>query len=633
MTYRRLALCLVLASASAHAQAKFPDPRTRVPDADIRRDETGARLYTVDLDAAAPRPASAAFVPSERFAPYHDGRAVNLVKDLELQYGLQVRQMTSVSRFSFTAALTDAQLTALAADARVVDIYPDTAVEPSTPATDTTAVWRDSATTSAEPPTSQWKLMIPPPPPLSPWGQTATSTARPAVVANGPIVYVLDAGVGQHTGLTSVIERVNGVVPLGNDCGARPGLAPCTAAQLANTVGCYTHSTLVAGTIGATNPTAGTRGVYPGVSMVSVSLYRPDPGTHSCLTGSSFGQSDLSQALDWISANIAATNHTGRPSVVTLSFNWQYAGQAPPGLIAQIHALAAARPGAFFTQSAGNFYKDACQSAYNTPATNDGVMVIGAINAHGQPVKPLNGLNGFWKDFVGPVHQPGSNFGACVDAWAPGDAILTTAGAYPTQVGATTYSTYAYVSGTSLAAPHVAALAAALIASDATLTSASLVETRVRARFRDLGSHDAAGLAVNLPTLNRTFVDAVWNTPYAEMWVAQRCYVPYFAPFVPGCPFLREIPTAAADPTGIVRDHDILYRNPTPAPLLSFDSKGEGAYTCDVRFTDTGFETRVIATGARQYFLGFDASVLGSALPGAFSSTSCPSATLRVGNN
>lgn len=633
MPLHRLALSLVIASASiARAQGKFPDPRTRVPDADIRRDETGAKLYTVDLDAAAPRPASAAFVPSERFAPYHDGQAVNLVKDLELQYGFQIRQMTSVDRFSFTAPLTDAQLAALAADARVTDIFPDTALEPSTPATDTTAVWRDSATTSAEPPNSQWKVMIPAPPPLSPWGQTAINTARPAVVANGPIVYVLDAGVGQHTGLTSVVERVNGAVPLGNDCGSRPGLAPCTAAQLANTVGCYTHSTMVAGTIGATNPTAGTRGVYPGVSMVSVSLFRPDAGTHSCLTGSNFGQSDLSQALDWISANIRATNHTGRPSVVTLSFNWQYANQAPPGLVAQIHALAAARPGAFFTQSAGNFYKDACESAYNTPASNDGVMVVGAINAHGQPVKPLNGLNGFWKDFVGPVHQAGSNYGACVDVWAPGDAVLTTTGAYPTQVGATTYSTYAYVSGTSLAAPHIAALAATLIAGDATLISAGLVEAKIRSWFRDLGSHDAAGLAIHLPTLNRTVNDRVSNTPYAEMWVAQRCYVPYFATYVPGCPFLRELPPAGADPVGIVRDHDILFRNPTPAPLLSFDSKGEGAYTCDVRFTDTGFDTRVVVAGSKQYFFAFDASVLGSSLPGTFSS-SCPSATLRVGNN
>ncbi|MEO7734378.1 MAG: S8 family serine peptidase [Kofleriaceae bacterium] len=614
-------------SRVASAQPSGAAFQAGVPDADIARDENGGKLFIVDLEATAPRAFASAFTPSERFAPYHAGQAVNLVQAMEAQYGFHTRQMTSVTRLSFTAALTAAQLNALSADPRVVDIYPNTLLYPSTPPTDTTAVWRDSATTAAEPPSSQWKLILPTPPALQPWGQRAVNAATPAAIANGPVVYLLDAGVGQHTGLTSVVERVNGVQPAGNDCGSRPGLSPCTAAQLANVVGCYTHSTMVAGTVGATNASGGTRGVYPGVSIVSVSLYRPDAGAHTCLSGINSNAGDVAQALDWIGANILATNHTGRPSVVSLSFNWSF-NQVPPGLFAQIQSVTHATPGALFVQSAGNFYKDACASAFNPTLPNDGVIVVGAINAHGQPVKPLNGLPGFWKDVAGPLHQSGSNFGACVEAWAPGDAVLTTVGDILGQQGTTVYSSYAYVSGTSLAAPHVAALAAALIASDPTLTTPALVEARIRSRFVNLGSHDATGSSINLPTLNSASKNKIWNTPYAEMWVSQQCYIPYFATFVSGCTFLPEL--GETERPGIVRDYDTLFRQPNIAPLMSFDSKGEGNYTCDVSFTDTGFESKVVVSGGKQYFVGLGAAALGSTLPGTLSSTLCPTATLRL---
>lgn len=627
---KRLWISLVMAGLST-SRAAGAAPSFSVPDAEIARDERGAKLYMVDLDDAATFAYPSTFTAAPRFAPYHSGQSVNLVKAIEAQYGFQVRQMTSVTHLSFTAALTDAQLTALDADPRVTGIAPDIVLYPSTPPNDTTAVWRDSINTTAEPPYTQWKLTIPTPPAMQTWGIRAVNTSTPAVIANGPVVYLLDAGVGQHTGLTSVVERVNGVVPAGNDCGARVGTT-CTPAQLANTVGCYTHSTMVAGTVGATNAGGGTRGVYPGVSIVSVSLYRPDTGAHTCLSGANSSASDFAQALDWIGHNILTTNHTGRPSVVSMSFNWSFTSQAPPGLFAEIQSVTHQTPGAFFVQSAGNFYKDACQSAYGPAVSNDGVMVVGAINGHGQPVRPLNGLPGFWKDVDGPLHQSGSNYGSCVEAWAPGDAVLTTvAGNITSQQGTTVYSDYAYVSGTSLSAPHVAGLAAALIASDATLTTPALVEARVRARFKTLGSHDAAGLALNMPSLNAAERNKPLNTPYAEMWVSQYCYYPYFAGPFPGCTYLPEL--GPTERPYLVRDYETLFRRPTPAPLLSFDSKGEGAYTCDVVFTDTGFESHVVAAGSKQYFLGIDAAALGSSLPGTLSSTLCPSALVRLATN
>ncbi|MBU8900350.1 S8 family serine peptidase [Corallococcus sp. M34] len=609
---------------AALAQPGSSDPA----DAEIARDELGQRLYTVDLRVDAQKDFSQDFTPSERFAPYLAGQAVNLVQSLEAQYGFQARQMTSVTRLSFTAPLTEAQIKALAIDPRVVDVAPAILMYPSTPPTDTTAVWRDSANTTAEPPYSQWKLVLPSLPAMQAWGQRAVNNASPAVVANGPVVYVLDVGTGLHAGLPNVVERVNGVVPLGNDCGSRPGLSACTPAQLANVVGCYSHATMVAGVVGASNAQGGTRGVYPGVSIVSVSLYRPPAGAHGCVSGPLTNSADVAQALDWIGNNILATNHTGRPSVVNLSFNWSFNSQVPTGLLAQIQAVTHMTPGALFVQSAGNFYRDACASAYTPTQVNDGVLVVGAINAHGQPVRPLNGVPGFWKDVAGPLHQSGSNYGACVEAWAPGDAVLTSVGDVTNQQGATTYSSYAYVSGTSLAAPHVVGLAAALIASDGTLTTPALVEAKVRSTLRNLGSHDADGLSIFLPSLNAAEKNKVWNTPYAELWVTQQCYIPYFATFVSGCTFLRE--PGEEDRPNLFRDHDTLYRRPNIVPLMSLDSKGEGSYTCDVKFTDTGFESHVVATGQKQYFIGLDATALGSSLPGTLSSTLCPSATVRL---
>jgi hypothetical protein len=146
--------------------------------------------------------------------------------------------------------------------------------------------------------------------------------------------------------------------------------------------------------------------------------------------------------------------------------------------------------------------------------------------------------------------------------------------------------------------------------------------------LRNLGSHDATGLPIQLPTLNASSKNLNWNTPYAEMWVSQQCFIPYFAAFVSGCTFLLEI--GSQDRTGLVRDYDTIFRGPNVVPLMSFDSKGEGSYSCNVSFTDTGFESHLVVAGAIQYFVGLDAAALGSTLPGTLSSTLCPSATLRL---
>ncbi len=55
-------------------------------------------------------------------------------------------------------------------------------------------------------------------------------------------------------------------------------------------------------------------------------------------------------------------------------------------------------------------------------------MVVGAINDNAEPVTRWNG------GFENPVinsYELGSNFGPCVEAWAPGKAIYSTWSEYP----------------------------------------------------------------------------------------------------------------------------------------------------------------------------------------------------------
>ncbi len=156
-------------------------------------------------------------------------------------------------------------------------------------------------------------------------------------------------------------------------------------------------------------------------------------------------------------------------------------------------------PGAFIAQSAGNDYVNACSAAFGysngTSSSSDGIMVVGAVGAAGMAATPTNG--GFANDFPafsGP--QPilsGSNYGPCVEVWAPGKNILSTYSpiAYdannPSSWQSSSYISYNYVnlSGTSMAAPHIAGVAAYLAETQG-LNSPAAIEAAVRNRFYSL---------------------------------------------------------------------------------------------------------------------------------------------------
>src|SRR5262249_28041459 len=133
------------------------------------------------------------------------------------------------------------------------------------------------------------------------WGQAAVTNT--SVSTNGrALVYVVDTGVGKHEDL-NVIEWVNAVNPTGALCGTRAGIAglpACTTTIMPKVVGCYSHSTGVAGIIGAKLNGLGVKGVLPNANIVSVSVLDPASGGASCLTQTSPTATNVKTALEWV---------------------------------------------------------------------------------------------------------------------------------------------------------------------------------------------------------------------------------------------------------------------------------------------------------------------------------------------
>ncbi|XP_005398562.1 PREDICTED: proprotein convertase subtilisin/kexin type 9 [Chinchilla lanigera] len=201
---------------------------------------------------------------------------------------------------------------------------------------------------------------------------------------------------------------------------------------------CDSHGTHLAGVVGGRDA-----GVAKGASLRSLRVLNcQGKGTvSSTLIGLEFIQkSQLAQPVG--------------PLVVLLPL----AGGYSRTLNAACHHLV--RVGVVLVAAAGNFRDDAC---LYSPASAPEVITVGATNAQDQPVT------------LGTL---GTNFGRCVDLFAPGEDII----------GASSDCSTCFVSqsGTSQAAAHVAGIVAMMLTAEPDLTLAELRQRLIHFSAKDV---------------------------------------------------------------------------------------------------------------------------------------------------
>ena len=181
---------------------------------------------------------------------------------------------------------------------------------------------------------------------------------------------------------------------------------------------CHGHGTHVAGTVGG-----GTYGVARGATLVGVRVL-------SC--SGSGSTSGVIAGIDWVTRNAA------RPAVANMSLG----GLASSSLDEAVRNSIGA--GITYSIAAGNSSFDAC---FYSPARVTEALTVGASTSS-------DGRASY------------SNYGSCLDLFAPGSGITS---AWYTSATATNT-----ISGTSMAAPHVAGVAALYLEGNSAATPATV---------------------------------------------------------------------------------------------------------------------------------------------------------------
>jgi len=236
---------------------------------------------------------------------------------------------------------------------------------------------------------------------------------------NSKYIYDSTAGAGVNVYIVDT-----GIRTTHADFGGRASEAFTTVTDSLGATDCIGHGTHVAGTVGGT-----AYGVAKSVRLFSVRVI-PCSG--------SAPMSDLIAALDWVAQNRVL------PAVVNISLSGEYsdaANQAVAGVVAS---------GAVVVVAAGNDFGDACA---NSPGSASDALTVGASN-------------------MGDMQAGYSNFGPCVDLFAPGSVI--TSDYFSSDTSTST------MSGTSMATPHVSGAAALYLALNPAATPVQVASAILR---------------------------------------------------------------------------------------------------------------------------------------------------------
>lgn len=231
-----------------------------------------------------------------------------------------------------------------------------------------------------------------------------------ASMGSGVNVYVIDSGIR----------------PTHNEFGGRVVLSYDAVNDGQNGNDCYGHGTFVAGIIGSN-----TFGVAKNSTLHAVRVL-------NCSGGGS--SSNLIAAIDWITARHAS------PAVANISLSMSGISTALDSAIKKSVAA-----GVVYVIAAGNNNQNACNYS---PARTPEAITVGAVNS-------LDQRSGF------------SNFGSCVDIFAPGSSISSTWFSSDTAT--------ASANGTSMASPHAAGVAALYLENNPTASPSQVAAEMARA--------------------------------------------------------------------------------------------------------------------------------------------------------
>jgi subtilisin family serine protease len=273
-----------------------------------------------------------------------------------------------------------------------------------------------------------------------PWGInridadiSSTRAGNGSGAVSGVNAYIIDTGIKTHADL-NVVKHVNFHGGKNTDC--------------------HGHGTHVAGTVAAKDDASDVVGAAPGAPLTGVKVL-------GC-NGSGW-TSNIIEGIDWVTANAK------KPAVANMSLG----GRASKALDDAVRRSAS--KGIFYAVAAGNAGTNACTEspARAGAGTNNGIMTVAATDSANREAYF-------------------SNYGSCVDIWAPGVSITST------QLGGATTT----MSGTSMASPHVAGGAALYLSKNALLgaplVSAPVVESQLKLDAVATGTSSKDGAAIKL---------------------------------------------------------------------------------------------------------------------------------------
>lgn len=272
----------------------------------------------------------------------------------------------------------------------------------------------------------------------APWGLDRSDqhtlplsgTYSPRSAGAGVSVYVIDTGVlPTHQDLGGRVQPGYNAVGVGMN-GTNDGKG---------TSDCNGHGTHVAGIVAGN-----TYGMAKSATLIPVRAMACDA------TGWS---SDIIAGLDWV----VSQHQPGQPAVVNMSLS----GSKDSSIDAAVQA--AIDDGITVTAAAGNSSIDSCT---RSPANMPGVLTVAASD-------------------ITDKQASFSNFGTCVDLYAPGVQITST--------WYTSNSATALMSGTSMAAPQVAGEAALILSQNPSWTPAQVSKSIISSSTTGVITNTGAG--------------------------------------------------------------------------------------------------------------------------------------------